>query len=158
MQPNISELMQKVGVSMNTVKTGDLKDIGSPFNEFTDAEKEVLQTIVSEAFEGFKNDVQTFRGDKLNASKFSNVLDGRILSGRQALDVGLIDETGTREQAIAKAAVLGDISGEPVLQYYLQRKPTLLDILFNAGAAFGKGISSEVNPLATNANSRIEAK
>ncbi len=158
MQPNFAELMQKIGVSVEMVKTGALKDIGSPYNEFTQEEKDVLQSIVNEAFESFKYDVQTFRGDKLNPAKFSKVLDGRILSGRQALEIGLIDETGTREQAIAKAAVLGKIDGKPSLTYYLQQKPTLWDLLFSAGASFGKGIESEVNPLASNESTKIEAK
>lgn len=158
MQPNVEELLQKLGVKMNTVKTGELKDIGSPFNEMSDAEKEVLQTIVNEAFESFKKDVQSFRGEKLDAEKFSQVLDGRILSGRQALSVGLIDETGTREQAILKAAALNGMSGKPVVRYYLERKATLWDVLFSAGASFGKGIASEVNPVAGKQNSGIEAK
>lgn len=158
MLPSLDELMQKVGVKMNTIKTGELKDVGSPFNEFTDEERAIFQTIVDEAFDSFKNDVQSFRGEKLNAVKFPEVLDGRILSGRQALSVGLIDELGTREQAIAKAAALGEIEGEPVRVYYLQHTPTLMDLLFSAGASFGSGIKSEINPLAGNETAKIEAK
>lgn len=158
MQPNIEELMQKVGVKMNTIKTGELKDIGSPYNEMSDEEKEVLQGIVNQAFDSFKNDVQTFRGEKLNQEKFAEILDGRILSGRQALDIGLIDETGTREQAIMKAAALGEIEGKPSLKYYMERKATIWDVLFNAGASFGKGISSGITPIQENTSARIEAK
>lgn len=158
MLPSLDELMQKIGVKMNIVKTGELKDAGSPFNEFTEEEREIFQTIVDEAFESFKTDVQSFRGEKLNAVKFPEVLDGRILSGRQALSVGLIDELGTRKQAIAKAAALGQIEGNPTLVYYLQRSPTLMDLLFSAGASFGSGIESEINPLAGNENSSLQAK
>ncbi len=158
MLPSFDELMQKIGVKMNTVKTGELKDAGSPFNEFTEEERAIFQTIVDEAFDAFKSDVQSFRGEKLNAVKFPEVLDGRILSGRQALSVGLIDELGTREQAIAKAAALGQIDGKPTLVYYLQRTPTLMDLLFSAGASFGSGIESKINPLAKNENGAIQAK
>ncbi len=159
MQPNVEELMQKIGVKMNVIKTGELKDIGSPFSEMSDKEKEVLQAIVQQAFESFKNDVQSFRGDKLNLTKFSEILDGRILSGKQAMEMGLIDETGTREQAIAKAAAIGEIDGKPTRHYYLERKGTLWDLLFSAGASFGKGIASEVSPFASaNESAKIEAK
>jgi protease-4 len=159
MQPNVEELMQKLGVKMNTVKTGELKDMGSPFNEMSEKDREVLQSIVSEAFESFKSDVQSFRGEKLNSEKFSEVLDGRILSGRQALSIGLIDETGTWEDAQRKTSEIMGLPGSmPPLRYYLEKKPTLWDVFFSAGASFGKGISSEINPLAESDSAKIEAK
>lgn len=157
MQPNVEELLQKIGVKMNTVKTGELKDIGSPFSEMSVEEKAVLQTIVDEAFDAFKNDVQSFRGEKLNAEKFSQVLDGRILSGRQALEIGLVDETLSREKALQRAAESGGITGKPVLRYYVQQTPSLWDVLFSAGTSFGKGISSGMSPALESETSRIQA-
>lgn len=158
-QPNFTELLQKIGVQIETIKTGELKDIGSPFNAFTDQEKAVLQAIVEEAFESFTKDVRAFRGEKLNPVGFLEVLDGRILSGRQAKVIGLIDETGTREFAFLKAAELGKITGAPSIRTFFEREITLRELLFGAGASFGEGIVSSVNQKAETAtNGVIEAK
>lgn len=157
MQPNVEELMQKIGVKMNTVKTGELKDIGSPFNEMSEKEKEVLQGIVNEAFDAFKNDVQTFRGEKLTSESFETVLDGRILSGRQALQLRLVDETLSREKALLRAAETAGMSGKPMLRYYMQHTPSLWDVLFNAGTAFGNGITSSISPASASGATRIQA-
>lgn len=158
MQPTLEELMQKVGVKMNTVKTGELKDIGSPFNEFTDEEKQIMQMIVDEAFESFKNDVVAFRGEKINPTLFADVLDGRILSGRQALNTGLIDATLTREEALVKAGEMMGIEGKPSVRYYLEKELTIWDLLFSAGASFGKGISSSVAPISSAEQAGIRAE
>jgi len=157
MQPNVEELMQKIGVKMNTIKTGELKDIGSPFSEMSDDEKIVLQGIVQEAFDSFVNDVKQFRGEKLDAEKFNTILDGRIVSGRQAYAIGLIDETLSREKALARAAEAASMSGKPALRYYLQHTPSLWDVLFNAGASFGKGIASSITPASELGGARIQA-
>lgn len=158
MQPSIEELMQKIGVKMNTVKTGELKDIASPFNEFTDEEKQILQAIVDEAFESFKSDVRSFRGEKINPTLFEEVLDGRILSGRQALNVGLLDATLTREEALVKAGEMMGIEGKPSVRYYLEKELTIWDLLFSAGASFGKGISSSIAPASAAEQSGIRAE
>lgn len=158
MQPSIEELMQKIGVKMNTVKTGELKDIGSPFNEFTDEEKQVMQVIVNEAFDSFKSDVLTFRGEKVNSTLFADVLDGRILSGRQALNTGLIDATLTREEALVKAGEMMGVEGKPSVKYYLEKELTLWDLLFSAGASFGKGISSSMSPISSAEQAGIRAE
>ncbi len=156
-QPNLTELLEKIGVRMETIKTGELKDIGSPYNEFTEEERSVLQTIIEEAFTSFVNDVKTFREGKLNATLFEDVLDGRILSGRQAKAIGLIDETGTRAFAIKKAAELGGIKGTPTIQLFFEREVTLRELLFGAGASIGEGIVSSLNQKAES-NTSIEAK
>jgi len=158
MQPNLEELMQKIGVKMNTVKTGELKDIGSPFNDFTEEEKNVMQAIVDEAFESLKNDVLSFRGEKINPTLFAETLDGRILSGRQALNVGLIDATITREEALVKAGEMMGAEGKPNVKFYLEKELTWWDLLFSAGASFGKGISSGVSPISSSEKAGIRAE
>lgn len=155
--PNVEELLKKLGVSFENVKTGELKDIGSPYNEFSEKERELFQELVNEAFTGFVNDVRTFRGDKLNQTKFDGILDGRIVSGRQALDIGLIDQIGTREEAILKAGELIGAKGKPSLVPYIEKQFSLSDLLFSSGVQFGKGFQSSLSTSADD-QSKLDAK
>ena len=93
--------------------------------------------------------------EKLDLEKFSNVTDGRILSGAQALEIGLIDEIGTREQAISKAAELGGITGEPVVVTYFEQSLSLSDFFFSIGSKFGKGFWSSANVENSSIQTRI---
>ena len=142
LQPNVQELLQKIGVKMETIQAGKFKTIGSPFKELSEDERQILQTIIDDIFAQFKNDVKEFRGKKVNVQKFEEVADGRILSGKQALDAGLIDALGTKEEAIQKAAELGGISGEPQIQTFQEQHFSLADIFTQMGTQFGKGIQA----------------
>ncbi len=141
-QPNVKELLEKLGVKMETIQAGKLKTIGSPFKDLSEEERQILQTIVDDIFVQFKSDVKEFRGEKLNLSIFEEVADGRILSGKQALNAGLIDAVGTREDAIRKAAELGGISGEPTVETFQVEHFSLADIFTQMGTQFGKGIQA----------------
>lgn len=143
-QPNVKVLLEKLGISMDEVTSGKLKGVGSPFDEFTEEEKQLFQVLVNQAFEGFVDDIKAFRGDKLNQLQFSEVLDGRILSGKQALEIGLIDQTGTRKEAIMKAAELGGIKGKPGLVSYVNETFSFSDLFFSAGASFGEGFRTGI--------------
>jgi len=105
-------LMEKLGVNATTVTSGDYKDIGSPFREMTEDEKAIMQSIVDEIFDEFKEVVIKNRGSKLDRTKFDDITDGRVLTGRQALDIGLVDALGTKDDALLKAAELGGIEAE----------------------------------------------
>lgn len=156
-QPNVEGLLEKLGISIEDITSGRLKGVGSPFDELTDEEKQLFQVLVNQAFEGFVNDVRTFRGDKLDALKFSEVLDGRILSGSQALEIGLIDQTGTREEAILKAGELGGITGKPGLVSYVRDTFSLSELFFSAGSSFGEGLKVGVSKDAQS-NTGLSAK
>ncbi len=157
LQPNVEQLLEKLGISMIDISSGPLKGAGSPFDEFTDEEKQLFQVLVNQAFEGFVSDVKAFRGDKLDQLKFSEVLDGRILSGKQALEIGLIDQTGTREEALLKAAELGGINGKPGTVSYVKDTFSLSELFFSAGASFGEGLKSGINKSAK-ADAGLSAK
>lgn len=143
--PNVTGLLDKLGVSMESIQSGSLKNNGSPYDTFSDDEKEVFQTLIDQAFDGFVSDVKLFRGDKLDQEKFLVALDGRILSGKQALETGLIDELSTREQALEKAAVLSGIQGKPSVELFLVYEPSLRELLLGAGLELGKGFASGIN-------------
>jgi len=105
-------LFEKLGINVTVVKSGQYKDIGSPYRNMSDEEKAIMQSLVDEVFQEFKGIVLKNRGDRLNRARFEEVADGRILSGRQAQAVGLVDEIGTKKGALMKAAELGGIDAE----------------------------------------------
>jgi len=109
---DMSGLFEKIGYNMTAIKSGEVKDIGSSARPVTPKERAILQSIVDEVFSEFKSVVLTNRGSRLDTERFNEILDGRVVSGRQAKEIGLVDATGTRKDAIAKAAALANITDE----------------------------------------------
>ncbi len=107
---DLSGLLEKVGVNVTAVKSGQYKDIGSEFRNMTPEESDILQGMINETYQEFRQIVITNRGSRLDAVKFNDVADGRILSGRQAYSVGLVDQLGTKKDAILKAAQMANIT------------------------------------------------
>jgi protease-4 len=101
-----SGLLSKLGINSTTFKTGSLKDMGSPARPITDEEASVWQSIVNESFLSFKSAVEQGRAGKLDKAGFEQALDARILTGRQAKKIGLVDELGDKKAALAAAARL----------------------------------------------------
>jgi protease-4 len=108
---NAEELMEKVGVDVMVITSGPHKDIGSPFREMTEEERAMWGAITDEIYEGFVEIVAQARD--MPAAEIRELADGRIYTGQQALERGLVDEVGTLDDAVAKAAELGGIEGKP---------------------------------------------
>ncbi len=106
----MSGLLEKIGVNVTTIKSGPHKDTGSMFRNMTSEERQILQDLIDEVYTEFRSVVLENRKGKLNMDKFEEVTDGRILSGRQAKQAGLVDELGTKNDAILKAAELANMS------------------------------------------------
>jgi protease-4 len=104
---DMSGLFEKLGINYTIFKSGELKDMGSPYRPASEKEKELMKQIINEVFDEFKKVVIEGRGSRLNMEKFEEILDGRILTGRQALSVGLVDEIGNENEALKLAAKLG---------------------------------------------------
>ncbi len=123
---NVDELIKKVGVQIVVIKTGPNKDIGSPFRPMTDDEKKIWQTVIDQAFDGFVQVIVQGRG--LPEDKVRQIGDGRVYNGRQAKELGLVDQLGYLDDAVSKAGELGGITGKPrVIEY--THVPTLMEIL-----------------------------
>jgi protease-4 len=108
---NVEGLFGKLGLKMVPIKSGPHKDIGSPTRPMTPEERQILQALIDDAYQQFLGAVK--EGRKLDDQKLKTLADGRIFSGRQAKDVGLIDELGDSHDALLLAAKLGGIKGEP---------------------------------------------
>jgi protease-4 len=108
---NFGELLKEYGVEVTTIKTGDFKDEGSPFRSMSEEEISVWQSIVDDAYEEFVQIVADGRG--MSTERVKELADGRVYTGEQALDLGLVDQLGNLPAAIQRAAELGGIEGEP---------------------------------------------
>lgn len=97
--PEVEKLMEKAGVSLQTVKSGALKDVGNPARKATPEELQYLQTVIDDTYDQFLGDVSTARGIAMDSLRAQ--ADGRIFTGRQALAVGLVDTLGGLDDAKA---------------------------------------------------------
>jgi protease IV len=119
-------LMDWAGVNVTVIKSEGGKDIGSPYRPMTDDEKAELQEIIDKVYENFIRDVAENRG--LDIEYVRSIANGRIMLGADAYNLKLVDELGGQDDAIALAAKLGNISGEPGI-IKPQRKASLMDLL-----------------------------
>ena len=108
---HFSELMNKIGIDASTFKTGKFKDIGSPFRKTTEDEKKFFDQLLGDVYDQFVSVVAKER--KLDRKAVLGYADGRVFTGRQAREYGLVDTLGTYEDAVSIAAKLGDIKGKP---------------------------------------------
>lgn len=110
---SLEGLFHDLGINMTSITSGEHKDMASLEHNMTAEEKEILQSIVDEVFEDFKSVVIQNRRGKLRLDSYDEVFDGRIMLGKQAYEVGLVDGLGSKQDAINKAAELAGIEGEP---------------------------------------------
>lgn len=91
--PNIEGLLGKVGVKMKSITSGKLKTMGSPFREMTEEEEKIFSDLIDESYETFVQRVAT--GRNISPQEVKKLADGRIFSGRQGKENGLVDEIVT---------------------------------------------------------------
>jgi protease-4 len=125
---NVEELLKKVGVEAVIITTGPFKDIGTPFRDMTEEEKEIWRAILDQVYEDFVDVVAEARD--LPEEEVRQIADGSIFTGEQAKELGLVDNVGTRQAAIDKAAELGDIVGDPQV-IELRPQPTFLEMFYS---------------------------
>jgi protease-4 len=111
-----SGTMAKIGASSEAIKSGPLKDMGSPFKPLTDPERRVMQGIVDEYYGRFLEVLREHRTLK-DESMFKLATDGRVFSGRRAKEIGLVDETGMLEDAIATARKMSGATDAKAVMY-----------------------------------------
>jgi protease-4 len=130
---NIQELLEKIGLQSHVVKSGKHKDIGSPTRPMTDEERAILQSLIDDVHSQFVDSVAA--GRKLDPQKVREVADGRIFTGRQARQFGLVDELGSLDAAVRRAGELAGIEGKPEVVYPPDDKPKLIDLLIQEASS-----------------------
>ncbi len=126
--PNVRRLLRRLGIEISVIKSGRYKDAGSPFRDMTEDERRLLQAWIDDAYEQFLNVVSTERG--IDREKLRGIADGRVFTGKQAYELGLVDTLGTLRDAVKIAAELAGIRGEPRLVRIPRRKLGLWELLF----------------------------
>ena len=123
-------LLDRVGLKFEVVKSGEHKDLGSPYREFSEADRALLQEVVDDVYEQFVDVVVEERG--LSRDSVMKVADGRLLSGRRALQYGLIDGHGDVVDAITQAGMMSGLGPDPRVVRPEQRRLRLLDLFISA--------------------------
>ena len=137
MMPNFQEVMDRFGLRMNVIKSGQYKDSGSPYRAYTEADRQILQSVVDNAYKQFVDVVASSRGlDREVVKKFA---DGRIIIGEEAHSLGIVDEFGGVPEAAKLALTLAGTPGEPEIVPIKKReslKDLFEEIRVSAGVSF----------------------
>ena len=123
----LDPMLQKVGVEMNTIKSGKYKDAGNPFREMTKEDKIYFQDLMDDVHRQFIDIVEKER--KLDHAKLIGFADGRVFTGEQAKKMGLVDSLGTFEDAVKITGRIAGIKGEPSIVKEQKRK-TFIEKVF----------------------------
>jgi len=125
----VEELLKKIGIEMEVIKSGEFKDIGSPNREMTERERRMLKNLIEDIRNQFVTAVA--QGRNMPREKVLELADGRIFSGREAKELGLVDYLGNFQDAVNVAKRMAKIEGEVKLVYpETKRKSLLWDYLF----------------------------
>ena len=130
----VEELLNKIGVDLEIMKSGEFKDIGSPDRKLTKRERELLDVMIMDMQKQFVEAI--VRGRNLSLEKVQAIADGRIFSGAQAKELGLVDFLGNFQDAIEITKELAGIKGDVTLVYPKKSKLELLDFLLETSTEF----------------------
>ncbi|MBW1732206.1 MAG: signal peptide peptidase SppA [Deltaproteobacteria bacterium] len=100
MKFNVEKFLSKIGIQEETIKSGEKKDIWSPFRPSTPEEKDIIQTIINTLHERFVKVVFAGRQPLLSKEEIRKLADGRIFTADQALEMKLIDRIGYLDDAV----------------------------------------------------------
>ena len=120
-------LMDKVGVQLEVVKSGELKDVGNYSREMTQKEREMLQATLDDTYNQFVLAVAEDRNMEMMAVE--EIADGSIFTGNQALALGLVDKIGGFEDAISLAGTMTGLGENPDTIREIPRRRTIYDYL-----------------------------
>ena len=126
--PVFEGLMDKLGVRLETVRSGEFKDVGNPGRSITPREEEMLQAVIDNTYDQFVDVVAEGRG--LSRDSVLTFATGAIFTGEQALDLGLVDILGNYQDAIDIAAEMAGIDPDPeTVRHVKKRRMSLFDLL-----------------------------
>lgn len=112
---NLSDLYKKLGVKLEIYKKGKFKDLLSEARERTEEEKEMLDRLLSDAYEVFLEKVA--EGRRMGKEEVARIAEGRIYSGKEAYRLGLVDRLGGLKEAVELIKELAEIDQAKVFSY-----------------------------------------
>lgn len=116
LMPNVSGLMNKIGVEVETNKSGKNKDMGSPFRKPTPEEERIFQSLIDDLAGRFISLAVTHR--KLTDQAREDISSARVYTAADALNLGLVDKIGYLDDAIRSAAKLAELSEDAKVVVY----------------------------------------
>ena len=123
----IDEALSKLGIEVNEIKSGKLKAEPDFFGEIDEAAQQVTKEIIDETFEWFIRIVKVERD--LDPSEIYTISDGRIFTGRQAIELNLVDEIGDKNDAKIWLVENKEIdSNSPIIDYGNSKKPSFIEL------------------------------
>jgi protease-4 len=130
--PNVKGLIERFSIKMETVKSGKLKDAGNPFRDMTPEDRAYWQALTDRVYRQFVAAVA--EGRDLDAGEVAKIADGRVITGEQAKELGLVDALGNFYDAVDLAKKEAKLSGEPRLVYPPDERDRLLEQLMSGAA------------------------
>jgi protease IV len=127
---NFKEILRKIGVGHEAVKSGPYKDIGSPLRDMKADERRLLEELIGNVQQQFVNVV--VKGRKLSRDRVEKIADGRVFTGAQAKDLGLVDTLGSFEDAVDLTKKMVGLSGEIKLIYPEKKRFSLWNFIFSS--------------------------
>jgi len=121
------KLLDWAKIDVEVIKSGKYKDVGSAFREMNKEDKQYIQQLIDNVYDQFKAAVASSRD--LDPKEIDRVADGKIYTGEQALNLKLIDELGTINDAVTAAGELGGIEGKPEVVNFPKKRSKLFDLL-----------------------------
>jgi protease-4 len=126
---NYGDLLKWAKLQEIVFKSGEFKDSGSPTRPLTEAEKIYFQNLIESMYGQFIKDVAA--GRKMQEADVRKLADGRVYTGQEAKDRGLVDQLGTLQDAIQAAAKMAGLEGEPRVVTPPKRRISFLDLLLS---------------------------
>ena len=140
---NVKGLSDRFSVKVETVKSGKLKDAGNPFRDMTPEDRAYWQALVDQVYRQFLSAVAESR--EMAEDEVRKFADGRVLTGEQAQQLGLIDDLGNFHDAVDLAKEQAGLKGEPRLVYPPEQRSRFFEDLFgDAARAVARAIRSEL--------------
>jgi len=140
LRPTVTDLMGKIGLDIEVIKSGQNKDMGSPFRQSTEEEQKIFQDLINELGGRFINLVAKHR--KINQNILSDISTARVYLAREALQLRLVDKIGYLNDAVLQAKKLAGLNEDcKVIVYRRTRYPN--DNIYNTSTTkFGsQGLS-----------------
>lgn len=125
--PTAKKLFDKIGLKFETVKSGELKDVGSMNRAMTPEDERMLQAVIDDTYEQFVEAVSL--GRNKTKEEVYPFADGSIFTGRQAYNIGLVDTLGSFETAVSITGEMVNLGPDPDLVIERKRQPGLFDVL-----------------------------
>lgn len=125
--PNAQGLLRKAGVEVEVVKSGVYKDLGSVVRPLDEGEREILQGVVDDTYRQFLDVVVENRG--MDRQRAAELADGRIFTGSQAVEMGLVDGVSTLSETIDRAGRAAGLGEDPPTVEPSEPRPDLWDVL-----------------------------